>query len=215
MFEQSAFANTLTALQDSLSVITRRFYDQLVQRLREADVLENALNVGDKFPNFALPNRRGYFVQLSDLLARGPLVVTFYRGQWCPFCSATVEAMAAETPVITAMRATVIGITPEIDQQSFCAGRKHDLNFEMLCDLDSGLALECGILFRLTDEVIQMYLDEGLDLNHIYGNGSCFLPVPASYVIQRDGTITHAFMDADFRYRADPKELVRAVASIN
>src|SRR5271154_1288388 len=110
MFEQSAFANTLTALQDSLSVITRRFYDQLVQRLREADVLENALNVGDKFPNFALPNRRGYFVQLSDLLACGPVGVTVYCGSGGSVCRGAFGGVGGQTPVITAMRATVIGI---------------------------------------------------------------------------------------------------------
>lgn len=215
MIEQSAFARTLGTLRDSLRVEIRRFYDELVKRLRDADVLENAMKAGDKFPHFALPNGRGQFVHSSDLLARGPLVVTFYRGQWCPFCSATVEAMVAETPAMVATGATVIGITPEIGESSLCAQRRHELNFEMLCDLDNGLALECGVLFRLTDDVIRAYLDRGFDLSEVYGNGSYFLPVPASYVIRRDGTIAHAFMDADFRYRVDPKELVIALASLN
>jgi len=215
MIEQSVFDRTLKALRDAVGAEMRGFYDALIKRLRQADVLENALKVGDKFPDFALPNGRGHFFQFSDLLAGGPLVITFYRGRWCPFCSATVEAMTAETPAMVAMGATVIGITPEIAGLSFCADRKYDLNFEMLCDLDNGLALECGILFRLTHEVIQAYLDDGLDLGQVYGNGSYFLPVPASYIIGREGTITHAFMDADFRHRADPKELVKALASIN
>jgi peroxiredoxin len=84
----------------------------------------------------------------------------------------------------------------------------------MLCDLDNGIALQCGLVFRLTDDLIADYIADGLDLAQVYGNGSWFLPIPASYIVMPDGSIRHAYVNPDFRYRMDPEDILRAVADL-
>ena len=163
----------------------RQLYDALVQRLTDSATADGALKTGDAFPEFALADVNGRFALSSDLLRLGPLVVNFYRGRWCPYCTAAVEAMSAAAPTISAAGATVIGISPELGNLSFSASHdasrdtSHDrgLNFKMLCDIDNGLALQCGLLFRLTDDIIAEYLADGLDLRKVYGNDSWFLPI--------------------------------------
>jgi peroxiredoxin len=189
----------------------RNLYDALVRRLTDSATAEGALKTGDVFPEFALPDGSGGFALSSELLRGGPLVVNFYRGRWCPYCSAAVEAMSAAAPAIGAAGATVIGISPALGNFSFATNHDRELNFKMLCDIDNGLALQCGLLFRLTDDIIQKYLTAGLDLSKVYGNDSWFLPIPASYIVEPNGTIKHAFVNPDFRYRMDPEEILRAV----
>ena len=122
--------------------------------------------------------------------------------------------MSAATPAISGAGATVIGISPELGRLSFSARHEHNPNFRMLCDLDNGLALQCGLLFRLTDGVIEGYLADGLDLTKVYGNRSWFLPIPASYVVLPNGKISHAYVNPDFRYRMDPADILRAVEEL-
>jgi peroxiredoxin len=208
------FSETMARLRQEVGAPLRSLYDELVNRLTQAATAEGALKAGDLFPEFALPDADGRFALSSELLQRGPLVVNFYRGQWCPFCSATVEAMSAATPAISAAGATVIGVSPELGQLSFSTSQGHNLNFRMLCDLDNGLALQCGLLFRLTDDVIQEYLADETDLTKIYGNGSWFLPIPASYIVEPGGTISRAYVNPDFRCRIDPADILRAIEDL-
>jgi peroxiredoxin len=204
----------MATLRQELSTPIRSLYDELVKHLTTAATAEGALKQGDPFPEFALPDLDGRFALLSELLERGPLVINFYRGRWCPFCSATVEAMSAAAPAIGAAGATVIGISPELGNLSFTENRAQSLNFRMLCDLDNGVALQCGLVFRLTDDLIADYRADGLDLAQVYGNGSWFLPIPASYIVLPDGSISRAYVNPDFRYRLDPEEILRAVEAL-
>jgi peroxiredoxin len=164
MSRAQTLSETMAELRRKLRVPFRALYDDLVARLTEAATAEGALKEGDAFPEFALPDADGKFVLSSNLLISGPLVVTFYRGQWCPFCAATMEAMSAAAPAISAAGATAIGISPELGQTSLSANRKSALNFKMLSDVDNGLALQCGLLFRLTDEIVREYDAQGPDL---------------------------------------------------
>jgi peroxiredoxin len=211
MLTLQSLSETMATLRREAGAPYRQLYDALVGRLMESATADGALKTGDAFPEFVLPDVDGHFALSSELLRRGPLVVNFYRGRWCPYCSATVEAMSAAAPAIGAAGATVIGISPELGNLSFSAHHDRDLNFRMLCDLDNGLALQCGLLFRLTDDIIQEYLKDDLDLTKVYGNDSWFLPIPASYIIEPDGAIRHAFVNPDFRYRMDPEEILRVV----
>jgi peroxiredoxin len=207
-------SEVMAALRQELSAPMRSLYDELVTRLTKAATAEGALKAGDVFPEFALPDLDGRFALLSELLERGPLVINFYRGRWCPFCSATVEAMSLAAPAISAQGATMIGISPELGNLSFSENRAPKLNFRMLCDLDNGVALQCGLVFRLTDDLIADYIADGLDLAQVYGNGSWFLPIPASYIVMPGGSISHAYVNPDFRYRMDPKDILRAVVDL-
>jgi peroxiredoxin len=214
MFSLPTLSQTMALLRQELDAASRILYDELVKRLTDSATADGALKQGDVFPEFALPGPDERFTLLSELLTRGPLVINFYRGQWCPFCSAAVEAMSAATPAITAAGATVIGISPERGNPSFSADSERKLNFKMLCDLDNGVALQCGLLFRLTDDIIRDYLNDGLDLAQVYGNGSWFLPIPASYVVLPSGDIARAYVNPDFRYRMDPEDILSAVKGL-
>lgn len=214
MLRLRTLSETLAALRQELSALERRLYDELVRRLTETAAVEGAIKRGDVFPEFALPDTDGRFALLSELLNLGPLVINFYRGQWCPFCSATIEAMSAAAPAISAAGATVIGISPELGHLSFSPGYRRDLNFTMLCDLDNGVALQCGLLFRLTDDIIQDYVADGCDLAQVNGNGSWFVPIPASYIVMPDGVVSWAYVNPDFRYRMDPEEILRALEEL-
>ncbi len=204
-------SETMAALRSQSRASVRALYDDLVMRLTEAATAEGALKPGDAFPEFALPDEDGKFILSSHLLKTGPLVVNFYRGQWCPFCSATVIAMSAAAPAISAAGATMIGVSPEAGRSSFATSRKRDLNFKMLSDLDNGLALQCGLLFRLTDDIIRQYRADGLDLAKVYGNGSWFLPIPATYIVLPNGDVGRAYVNPDFRYRMEPQDIIDAV----
>jgi peroxiredoxin len=211
MVYSHTLSETLAELRQGVRAPLRVLYDALVMRLTDSATAEGALGEGDTFPEFVLPDVEGGFVRSSELLKPGPLVINFYRGQWCPFCSATVEAMSAATPTITAAGATVIGVSPELGHLSFAKSRERGINFRMLSDLDNGLALHCGLLFRLTDDIIGDYRAHGRDLSKVYGNGSWFLPIPASFLVLPSGKIERAYVNPDFRYRMDPKDILQAL----
>jgi peroxiredoxin len=211
MLQHQSLSETMATLRREAVAPFRELYDALVRHLTEAATADGALKNGNAFPEFALPDATGRFALSSDLLQRGPLVINFYRGRWCPYCSAAIEAMSAAAPAISSAGATVIGITPELGNPSFSERPDRDFNFRMLCDVDNGLALQCGLLFRLTEDIIKEYLAEGLDLTQSYGNESWFLPIPASYIVEPSGTIRYAFVNPDFRYRMDPRDILRVL----
>src|SRR5271170_6203887 len=213
MVSSRTLSETLSGLRQEVRAPVRVLYDALVKRLTDSATAEGALGKGDAFPEFVLPDVEGGFALSSELLKLGPLVISFYRGQWCPFCPAAAEAMSAATPALAAAGATVIGVSPELGHLSFAKSRKRGLNFRMLSDLDNGLALQCGLLFRLTDDIIRDYRAHGLDLAKVYGSGSWFLPIPASYIVLPNGNVSRAFVNPDFRYRMDPEDILQAVQS--
>ncbi len=179
-------------------------YDALVQRLRETGVGAGALKAGDAVPEFALADAEGRLVTSAQLLARGPVVLSFYRGKWCPYCVTELEALREVAPQIAALGASLVAVTAEDCGGALAAKRKHNLEFDILCDLENGLGLAFGLVYRLPDAVRAFYLEADINFPLIYGNDSWFLPVPASYVIGRDGMIRHAYVNPDFRERLDP-----------
>ena len=188
--------------------------DRLVERLIAAETAEHALKAGDKCPEFSLPTAEGGFERISDVLARGPAVVSFYRGQWCPFCSAELEALHVAEPDIRATGAKLVAITPEAGGLAAKVKRERNFGFDILCDLDNGVALQFGLVFRVPDEAVQFFTDVRHELPLIYDNSSWFLPIPATYVVKPDGTIAHAYVNPDFRYRLDPSEIVRVLSEL-
>jgi len=188
--------------------------DRLVERLIAAETAEHALKAGDKCPEFSLPTAEGGFERIADVLARGPAVVSFYRGQWCPFCSAELEALHVAEPDIRATGAKLVAITPEAGGLAAKVKRERNFGFDILCDLDNGVALQFGLVFRVPDEAVQFFTDVRHDLSLIYDNDSWFLPIPATYVVAKDGTIAHSYVNPDFRYRLDPSEIVQVLSKL-
>jgi peroxiredoxin len=193
----------------------RSLNDALVQRLVMANSAERALKAGDKIPAFAIPSVEGSIISSQDLLARGPLVLSFYRGIWCPFCSAELEALHEAAPAIRAEGATLVAVTAEVGGLALKVKRERGFEFDILCDADNGVALDFGLVFRISQELIDVFRREGIDFPLYYGNESWLLPIAATHIVARDGTIAEAFVHPDFRYRLDPIDIVTALKRLN
>jgi peroxiredoxin len=189
-------------------------YDALVQNLVDSSAMAGALKEGATFPDFQLASADGRFVRRADILARGPAVISFYRGAWCPYCSAELNALAEIAPQIEAAGAKLVAITPEAGGIALRTKVDRGLSFEILCDLDNVLAAECGLVFPVPDDVRKRYLENKLDLALMYGNDAWMLPTPATYVVRQDGVIAKAYVNPDFRERLEPAEILRALSAL-
>lgn len=191
----------------------RSLNDELVRHLIEVDAATHALKAGETFPEFALTNAEGALVRSADLFAKGPTVVSFYRGIWCPFCSAELDALNAAERAIKAAGAKLIAVSPEAGGLPLKVKRERGFAFDILCDLDNGLALNCGLVFRVSDDIIRVFSQDGTDFPLFYGNDSWFLPIPATYIVAEGGKIAHAYVNPDFRERLDPAEIVAKLSA--
>lgn len=189
--------------------------DAVVRHLVEVGAATQALKEGDAFPEFALPNAEGELVRSADLFADGPVVLSFYRGAWCPFCSAELEALHEDEPAIRDAGGKLVTVSPEAGGLPLKVKRERGFTFEILADLDNGLALRCGLVFRVSNDLIRVFLTNGIDFPLFYGNDSWFLPMPATYIVGRDGVVAHAYVNPEFRERLDPRDIVRYLRQMN
>ena len=194
----------------------RKAYEALVADLGRSGLIERALKAGDAMPEFELPSVEGTLVSSAELLARGPLVLSFFRGGWCPYCRLELKALQETLPAIENEGATLAAITPDTGTALAATKRAHELGFKVLSDIDNGVGLAFGIIFRVPAAVKELYLRLGIDLGARHGNatGEWLLPVPATYIVDHRGVIRHAELDPDFKRRMEPKEIVRALATL-
>lgn len=167
-----------------------------------------ARKAGDLFPDFTLSDPDGKPVSSRELLARGPLVVSFYRGVWCPFCNLELQALEAVLPEIQARSASLVAISPQSAPNSRRSQRENKLSFPILTDAKSELAHELGIRFALQDDLIQLYKALKTELPLINDDPSWVLPMPARYVIGADGVIAYSEINPDYTQRPEPSELL-------
>lgn len=205
----------LDALRGSaMSEAARRAHGALVRQLLRAGSAEGCLKAGDAFPAFLLPEAAGGLVASDALLAEGPLVVSFFRGDWCPFCSAMLQALQAALPEIAAAGGRLVALTPDGAGYPLAAKRSLGLTFPVLSDVDSAVAMQCGVVFQAPPETRTMLLSYGIDLPARHGNAGWFIPIPATFVVGRDGLVRYAFADPDFTRRAEPAEIVAALQAL-
>ena len=176
----------------------------------------NALRVGDVAPEFTLPDAFGHVVSLKGLLAEGPLVISFYRGEWCPYCNLELRELQAALPKIQALGAKLVAISPEKPDGGIIATEKNQLTFPILSDFDNKLARRFGIVFQVGDGVKELgktRFNNDLELRN--GEGSYQLPVPATYVIDASGIIRFSHVDADYMTgRVEAETVVAALEAI-
>lgn len=188
-----------------------QLFADATKRLEDTGIEAGTLNVGDKMPDFKLPNATGQDVKLGDLLKDGPVVINFYRGGWCPYCNLELKAYADALPEIKALGATLVGISPETPDTSLSTKEKHSLEFEVLSDSGNHVAKNIGLVFPLAEELRGLYMKFGFDLPSRNGDDSWEMPMPATYVVDTDGTIKLAFAKADYTQRAEPKDVIDAL----
>jgi peroxiredoxin len=200
--------------RSKMGPVGRAAWEDLVTRLSQAGVADRVLRPGQALPAFALPNAEGRLVATDELLARGPLVVTFFRGQWCPYCELMLDALEAALPKIAGAGGQLVALSPEIGGRARQLKRAHRLHYEILCDVDSGVALSLGVAFRMPDAYRNGMLRGGIDLAERYGNDGWFVPIPASFIIDRAGVIRQVFADPDFTRRPEPDAIVAALGRL-
>lgn len=173
-----------------------------------------ALAVGDKAPAFTLPSATGGTVSLDELLADGPAVLTFYRGAWCPYCNLALRALQQHHEQITARGARLVAVSPQVPDESLSLTEKHALAFDVLSDLGSDTARRYGLAFDLSDELAAVYERLGFDLQRVNGGHPRTLPLPATYVLDRAGTVRWAFVNTDYALRAEPSDILAALDTL-
>jgi peroxiredoxin len=172
---------------------------------------DGALKVGDKAPDFALNDPDGALVSSADLLARGPLVVSFYRGVWCPYCNMDLQALEAVLPEIERRGARLVEISPQTRVNSRKSVRQNALSFPILSDPYNDVAAAFGLRFALPDYLVDLYKSLRNDLVTFNGDPSWTLPMPARYVIAPDRTILYAEVNPDYTIRPEPEDMLPAI----
>jgi peroxiredoxin len=163
-----------------------------------------AINVGQPFPDFSLSDATGQQVSLKELLAKGPLFISFYRGGWCPYCNLALNALQDSLSAIKARGVTLVAISPELPDQSLTMQEKDELQFPILSDVENNLARKLGIVFQQPDTLRPILEANGVDLQARNGDDSYEVPFPASYLVDSKGMIRYAFLDPDYTRRLEP-----------
>jgi peroxiredoxin len=173
------------------------------------------LAVGDVAPGFTLKDAVGDEVVLADLLTKGPVVVTFYRGEWCPYCNLQLRALQQALPEITAAGATLVAISPQAPDHGLTMTEKHELTFPVLSDLDQAVSESYKVRFDVTGELedlqVNVFQSDPAEQN---ADGRRTLPVPSTFIIDRDGTVRFASVSADWRVRVEPDDVIAALEAL-
>jgi peroxiredoxin len=176
---------------------------------------QRARKAGDAMPEFTLRDPDGKSVSSRELLARGPLVISFYRGVWCPYCNLELQALQESLPDITARGASLVAISPQTAANSRKSQRDNKLGFPILSDTHSDVAHAFGIRFALPDYLVELYKSFKNDLPAFNNDPSWVLPMPARYVVGTDGIIAYAEVNPDYTQRPDPSELLPVLNRLN
>jgi peroxiredoxin len=204
----------LQAVADAVREVSPAFadvIDRLIARLADNGVGMTAPGPGDPMPPFLLPDETGRLVSLSNLLDKGPVVVSFNRGHWCPYCRLHVDALARAAPEIASFGAQIVAISPETSAWAAELKTYAQAPFHILSDVDGGYALELNLLFWVGDEAQRAMAGVGVDLVEFQGNDTWMLPVPATFVVGVDGVVVARFVDPDYRRRVEVEDLLDAL----
>ena len=180
-------------------------------RLEESGAALRAMKTGDRAPGFDLPNAHGETVSSRELLARGPVVLSFYRGDWCPYCNLELKALQERVAEIEALGARLVAVSPQTPDATTDTATRNKLTFEVLSDTGNTVAKSFGLDFELAEELRPIYKNWGADLEKLNGDPPFSLPMAATYVIGSDGTIIESFVDTDYTERMEPQAIIDAL----
>src|SRR2546421_5240548 len=217
---QATLQQQIETLQDQLAQqLPAEVLAQLsksITTLVQTGIAQQSVKVGERAPDFTLPDVFGKPVALSELLKHGPVVLTFYRGEWCPWCNLTLRAYQRILPQIRALGASLVAVSPQTPEHSLSTVEKKELTFTVLSDVVNIVARKYRLVFTLEQTFRTLYTSIGADLPSFNGDPSWELPMPATFLLAQDGTVRLAFVDEDFTHRLEPATLLdglRAVGS--
>jgi peroxiredoxin len=189
-------------------------HERAIAGLKAQGLAANALAVGTRAPFFELPDHNGKSVSSNDLLAKGRLVICFIRGRWCPFCVGQMEAMNYVAGQIEAAGASLVALSPQIEKQAYFMHDQHKLGFPLLVDTHNAVARQFGLVYRVPEEQMGLYRSTFVNLPFTNGDGSWELPIPATYIVDRDGTILFASANEDYTERPEPLEILAQLEAL-
>jgi len=214
----STLANNIQAFQDDfIPNIPEDTFNLLMaelQNLIDSGLADKSVNKGDQFPDFELGNANNETLSLSSLLTKGPLVISFYRGAWCPYCNLEINALQQKLPEITAAGGQLIAISPQIPDKSVDQISGANLTFEVLSDIGNKLAKQSGLVFTLPESLRPVYEAWQIDIPDHNADNSFELPMPATYIIGSDGIVHYAFINMDYTKRLEPDTIVEQLKSL-
>jgi peroxiredoxin len=190
---------------------TQKIHAQAIAELKRRNLAANILPVGAKAPDFELPDHDGKLIDSTDLLAKGQLVLCFIRGRWCPFCVGQVEAMNQIVPQIEQAGATFIAISPQTVKQSYFMHDQHKLHFPLLSDAGNCLARQFRLTYRVPAAQEAIYRRAFVNLPLVNGDDSWELPIPATYILDKDATVIYASANEDYTDRPEPTDILNSL----
>jgi peroxiredoxin len=213
--------NSMPSVQQQLDEITASIPEAIGTRIDVgvAEIDESGvapgLAVGDTAPNFTLPDAQGEPITLADLLVQGPVVATFYRGEWCPYCNIQLRGLQAALPRLRELDASLVAISPQSADHSLTLAEKNELTYRVLSDLDQEVIRAYRVQFTLAGDLedlqVNVFQNDPATQN---ADRTRSLPVPATFVIDRDGIVRAAFVSADWRYRPEPADIIAALEAL-
>jgi peroxiredoxin len=212
----ASLSERLDSLAEAVRTLSPPFadaVDRLVTRLQQSDAGKTAPQVGEPMPPFYLPDEAGRMISLNELLSKGPVAVTFHRGHWCPYCRLNTNALAQAQKEIEGEGSQIVAIMP--DRQKFAEEFKTELKarFPILTDMDNGYALSLNLVIWVGAEMARMISAAGWDIPNYQGNASWMLPIPATFVVGKDGKVKGRFVDPDYRKRMAIEGMIAALRS--
>ncbi|MDT8446377.1 MAG: peroxiredoxin-like family protein [bacterium] len=207
-----ALKNSLKALEDQFNekmpAETRQLLEQKRRELAALEIEKAVPALGELAPDFTLKNFDGQKVQLSDWLEKGPVVLSFYRGAWCPYCNLEIKALGDSLEAFQAAGASLLVVSPQRAEFSSRQVEQGQLKFPVLEDPGNQLAARYGLVFTLDPSLRPLYEQLGIDIPAYNGDTSFQLPFPATFVVDRPGKVRFRFVDSDYRKRAEPQEIL-------
>ena len=189
-------------------------FDEDTMRQAESGLADKALKAGDEAPDFCLTDQLGREMCLSEILKDSNVVLSFYRGGWCPYCSLELKALQDALPEILDAGGIVVAVSPQSVKESVNSARSAELTFPVLSDNGLKAASKYGLVYELSENLRPIYQDLEINLPEINAGGTCELPVPATFVISKDGIIRYAFADADYKKRPDTDEILKTLKQL-
>ncbi len=198
-----------------MSPLKRSTIERAAKQLAASDTRRGAAKEGDKAPDFVLADARGRSVRLEEQFQNGPVVISFYRGGWCPYCNVELRGLQRALPEIQVAGATLLAISPELPDNSLTTEQKNGLAFAVLSDVGNVVARSFGIVYTLPDDLLAVYAASKHDLHEVNGEqGAKQLPLPATFVLDRQGIVRLAYVDEDYTTRLDPDAILEALAAL-
>ena len=189
--------------------------DDVIATARKFQQGEKAIAIGEQAPEFLLPSAQGYNISLANLLRKGPVVLTFYRGDWCPYCNLQLKAMHGRLTEIHALGAELVAVSPQAPNDSLTKAEREELEFCVLSDQDARVAEKYGVAWEVPELILEhMRKDRNLELADLNNGNGSVLPIPATFVIGVDGLVSWRYVDVDYRQRAEPEDIVNALKDI-